>query len=126
MNTTANEATTLRLACDCEAEGCATWLELTHDGFLILEDKDGCRVSLMLPDWLEAAMRRSLQEDHQTQTNQARPTAEVAEPQPPDKATLWQWVDAYGLCTATDGCWVEPDGTCEHGHLSWLVVLGLV
>ena len=23
----------------------------------------------------------------------------------------------------TDGCIVEPDGVCEHGHPSWLVVL---
>jgi hypothetical protein len=23
----------------------------------------------------------------------------------------------------TDGCIAEPDGVCEHGHPSWLVVL---
>lgn len=27
---------------------------------------------------------------------------------------------------ATDGCQVEPDGWCEHGHVSWLVYLGFV
>ena len=27
---------------------------------------------------------------------------------------------------ATDGCFVEPDGWCEHGHPSWLVRLGLI
>jgi hypothetical protein len=27
---------------------------------------------------------------------------------------------------ATDGCPVEPDGTCPHGHVSWLVYLGLI
>ena len=26
---------------------------------------------------------------------------------------------------ATDGCTVEPDGTCPHGHSSWLLVLHL-
>jgi len=31
-----------------------------------------------------------------------------------------------GVCTATDGCLVEPDGLCEHGHLSWLRQLGLI
>jgi hypothetical protein len=27
---------------------------------------------------------------------------------------------------ATDGCDVEPDGICEHGHLSWLRAMGLI
>lgn len=31
-----------------------------------------------------------------------------------------------GICPATDGCRVEPDGTCEHGHVSWLIYLGLM
>jgi len=26
-----------------------------------------------------------------------------------------------GIVQATDGCPVEPDGTCPHGHPSWLV-----
>ena len=51
---------------------------------------------------------------------------EDALPKPPDVQDLWDWLDEYGKCTATDGCWVEPDGTCEHGHSSWLVVLGLI
>lgn len=31
-----------------------------------------------------------------------------------------------GSCPATDGCDVEPDGVCPHGHTSWLRVLGVV
>ena len=31
-----------------------------------------------------------------------------------------------GGCLATDGCWVETDGTCPHGHPSWLLVLGMI
>jgi hypothetical protein len=28
---------------------------------------------------------------------------------------------------ATDGCRnIEPDGTCQHGHASWLIVLGFI
>ena len=40
---------------------------------------------------------------------------------PPDLETLkeWQW-DAGGV-EATDGCWVEEDGVCPHGHPSWLL-----
>jgi hypothetical protein len=48
---------TLQLVCDCP-EQCDTVLKLTHDGFLVLEDKDGLLVSFMLPDWLDFAMRR--------------------------------------------------------------------
>ena len=33
---------------------------------------------------------------------------------------------ADGGCEATDGCWVEPDGTCEHGCRSWLLELGMI
>ena len=43
----------------------------------------------------------------------------------PDLETLEEWVSDGG-CEATDGCWVEPDGTCEHGKRSWLLVLGLI
>lgn len=33
---------------------------------------------------------------------------------------------AGGLCTATDGCVVEPDGVCEHGCESVLLAAGLI
>ena len=54
--------------------------------------------------------------------------ATVANPkklQPPDVETLMEWEEEGG-CEATDGCWVEPDGTCPHGHNSWLLELGLI
>jgi hypothetical protein len=31
-----------------------------------------------------------------------------------------------GNCESVDGCTVEPDGICEHGYMSWLVVMGLI
>ena len=31
-----------------------------------------------------------------------------------------------GVSRATDGCTVEPDGTCSHGHESWLLRLGYI
>lgn len=31
-----------------------------------------------------------------------------------------------GTDEATDGCHVESDGTCEHGHPSWLKAFGLI
>jgi len=45
--------------------------------------------------------------------------------QPPDLDTLREW-EAEGYCEATDGCRVEPDGTCPHGCRSWLLELGLI
>ena len=33
---------------------------------------------------------------------------------------------AEGIAQATDGCTVEPDGTCPHGAESWLLVAGWI
>lgn len=41
----------------------------------------------------------------------------------PTLDTLIVWSNA-GYCKATDGCKVEPYGTCEHGCESWLLNLG--
>lgn len=35
-------------------------------------------------------------------------------------------VETRGGCPATDGCWVEPDGTCPHGAKSWLLEWGMI
>lgn len=43
----------------------------------------------------------------------------------PSVATMRRWI-SDGVAKATDGCRVEPDGTCEHGADSWLLVLGLI
>lgn len=47
-----------------------------------------------------------------------------AGPRPSDKQIESWLVDS--VCEATDGCTVEPDGVCPHGHSSWLLVLGLM
>lgn len=41
----------------------------------------------------------------------------------PSLEQLMEW-EMEGGCEATDGCWVEPDGTCPHGFKSWLLELG--
>ncbi len=57
------------------------------------------------------------------------PLKAATQPEPttttPDVETLIAW-EHDGGCEATDGCWVEPDGVCEHGHRSWLVEMGLI
>lgn len=44
----------------------------------------------------------------------------------PDMLEVNEQADEEGGCEATDGCWVEPDGVCEHGHPSWLIVWGMI
>ena len=47
------------------------------------------------------------------------------ETDPPSIEQMQEWMyDA--VAEATDGCEVEPDGTCEHGHPSWLLRLGYI
>jgi hypothetical protein len=47
------------------------------------------------------------------------------ETEQPDVQQLAEWTAEAG-CEATDGCWVEPDGMCEHGHPSWMLRLGYI
>jgi len=48
------------------------------------------------------------------------PTPTVNEPSVDD---LYSMMVGMIDSETTDGCIVEPDGVCEHGHPSWLVVL---
>ena len=57
---------------------------------------------------------------HQKQGENHRATIKT-----PSVATLERWSEE-GWCKATDGCHVEPDGVCSHGHSSFLLVLGLI
>jgi len=43
----------------------------------------------------------------------------------PDEEDLMDMVDE-GTADATDGCAVEPDGECSHGHPSWLLYWELI
>lgn len=43
----------------------------------------------------------------------------------PSVEQLMAW-DFDGICESTDGCRVEPDGHCPHGHTSWLRIVGIV
>lgn len=43
----------------------------------------------------------------------------------PDLETLIEWFEEGG-CEALDGCWVESDGRCPHGHPSWFLHLGMI
>lgn len=49
----------------------------------------------------------------------------------PDRRELQRQLEAAVMeiqthFPTTDGCEVEPDGTCEHGHPTWLRKTGLI
>ena len=76
------------VSCDCEQdEPCGSWLELTVDGILVLEDKDGEQVSFRLPDWLEASIRYAAQRQ-QLQVSEPRTPTIVFEYDGSDCQTL--------------------------------------
>ena len=52
------------------------------------------------------------------------PDLEPTTPEPSEEE-LWDWL-FDGTCPATDGCEVEPDGTCPHGHPAWPRRMGLL
>ena len=63
-------------------------------------------------------------EDHGRKTRPDGLKHKATEPQPTtDQLQYWMF---DGVAEATDGCRVEPDGVCEHGHTSWLRALGIV
>ena len=122
----------LVVSCGCDEDGCATCLELTPEGILAIEDVDGLRLSLLLPDWLDNVMRTAiaahapgtgLNERLASDSLSAWPAPTTEEP---DLETLEAWMHEDGGCEATDGCWIEADGTCIHGYPSWLLALGLI
>jgi hypothetical protein len=52
---------------------------------------------------------------------------EEAEVEVPTFGDLEEWMYQGGCEAVCEyGCWVEPDGHCEHGKPSWLLHLGLI
>ena len=45
---------------------------------------------------------------------------------PPSMEELEDWIFDVELPRATDGCTIEPDGICPHGHPSWMIRMGLI
>ena len=132
MTSPFEEYESLIIPCDCGEEACATWLELTPHGILAIEDADGLLLSIDLPEWLDDAMRSAMEaQAADAHVNQPLASTELSVwPEPtveePDLETLADWIYEGGGCEATDGCWIEEDGTCVHGHPSWLLALGLI
>lgn len=47
------------------------------------------------------------------------------EVEPPSDDQIAAWM-CDSICETPCGCQVEPDGHCEHGAPSWLLILGLI
>lgn len=59
---------------------------------------------------------------HDPDTGLPWPDPTVSEP---EFVTLAQFL-FESVAETTDGCLVEPDGICRHGHPSWLLRLGVI
>jgi hypothetical protein len=71
--------------------------------------------------WLERGMRfDSAELEFESEFSWPIPTVEE-----PDDDQIEAWL-MDDIAEATDGCQVELDGTCPHGHPSWLRRVGLV
>jgi hypothetical protein len=55
----------------------------------------------------------SIFQDSYQESQWPEPTVEE-----PDLETLEEWLWEDGGCETTDGCFCEPDGTCQHGYPS--------
>ena len=73
---------------------------------------------------MEASCPRCALGDY-TRTKRADGVCHKATEPMPTMGQLEHW-SFDGVAEATDGCQVEPDGRCPHGHLSWLRQLGIV
>jgi hypothetical protein len=99
------------------------------DGELIVTNaKHQAALAAFADSWAEILRAQGWVDRADKCITQPQPWPEAADapPQHPSVADLWDWVDEYGKCQTTDGCWVEPHSVCEHGHKSWLVELGLL
>jgi len=101
-------------------------LDITRSEFTITDAKHQAALAIFADGWAETLRAQGWIGGAGKCITQPLTAPKVAAESPPDAQTLWEWVDEYGVCPATDGCWVSPDSVCEHGHKSWLLVLHLI
>ena len=87
---------------------------------------DAALLSVSAPGPGGRARTRNPAMDGRAPHRQPPPRKEVNGMRRPSLEELQRQVEEDGGCEATDGCFVEPDGTCDHGQPSWLLVLGLI
>jgi len=88
-------------------------------------------LSDLLDKWEKAVYEDGFMDTHRPETQlirdkiDARLGLDKKEPVKPEMWQLEEWL-MDGVCEATDGCRVEPDGRCQHGKPSWFLALGLI
>lgn len=105
--------------------GCAGWFESSRPEWFEILSERGIMAS-KTQYVVRGGRVRALKEGVVLAEYLAKyPDAQACKGQPPSMAMLERWV-SDGVAKATDGCRVEPDGECPHGHKSWLLVLGWI
>jgi hypothetical protein len=61
----------------------------------------------------------------QRQDEQVKTAKMRLEPPSIEQLMQWEW-DGGCEAACSYGCWVEPDGHCEHGRPSWLLELRMI
>lgn len=114
-----------------EAERLEALLLITlkeNDGFCLDNEEERRQLAAILVSALIAATLDETEHDAKPRkVKQEQKWSRWPEPtsERPDLETLEEW-HSDGGCEATDGCWVEPDGVCQHGHPSWLLRFGMI
>lgn len=120
---------------DMVLSGSRSYVKLTADAQAIelCRDPDGqADLAEFCATWAANIENQGWLERGEVQKDEVEPATKAAPkwPEPttdePDQDTIFDWLIMDGNCEATDGCQIEPDGICYHGHPSWLLKLGLI
>ena len=90
-------------------------------GYVNISELISCGVELDLyfqPITLREVKAKLFNKGSKSETKEKDETGE------PSIDRILEWMTEGG-CEATDGCWVEFDGTCPHGCNSWALEMGL-
>lgn len=78
-------------------------------------------MTLVEPEWVVKCPSCGAIADPETRKIRHTATTPV-----PSLEQMEEWFRDDAGCETTDGCFVEVDGYCEHGHQSWMRRLGYV
>lgn len=103
-------------------------LEMETGKLLVTDPYNQAALAAFADFWAEILRAQGWIESAYKHVDGSSPKAEalIAWEEQPDWETLTAWMVEENGCEATDGCWVEHDGMCPHGHRSWLLELGLI
>jgi hypothetical protein len=86
-------------------------LDMAQPGLIMLDAKHQAALAAFADSWAEILRAQGWIGGASKCITQPQvwPEGEAEPEQPPSVEDLWDYVDEYGLCTATDGCWCEAD-----------------